>query len=103
MSFSHTALQRVQRLAPGLPLVMLMDNAHSWPMTKAVLGADWLLGPGIRELTEHPRFAKKLRRTGRPMHVWTVNTDEQLRLCLDLGVAAVITDRPAYMLEQLDR
>ena len=103
MSFSHTALQRVQRLAPGLPLVMLMDNAHSWPMTKAVLGDDWMLGPGIKELTEHPKFAKKLRRTGRPIHVWTVNTDEQLQLCLDLGVAAVITDRPAYMLEQLDR
>jgi glycerophosphoryl diester phosphodiesterase len=103
MSFSHTALQRVQRLAPGLPLVMLMDNAHSWPMTKAVLGDDWMLGPGIKELTEHPKFARKLRRTGRPLHVWTVNTDEQLQLCLDLGVAAVITDRPAYMLEQLDR
>ncbi len=103
MSFSATALQRVQRLAPDLPLVMLMDNAHSWPMTKAVLGEDWLLGPGIRELTEHPKFARKLRRTGRPIHVWTVNTDDQLQLCLDLGVAAVITDRPAYMVEQLAR
>jgi glycerophosphoryl diester phosphodiesterase len=103
MSFSNTALQRVQRLAPGLPLVMLMDNAHSWPMTKAVLGDEWWLGPGIKELNEHPKFAKKLRKTGRPIHVWTVNTDEELQLCLDLDAAAVITDRPAYMVEHLRR
>jgi glycerophosphoryl diester phosphodiesterase len=35
--------------------------------------------------------------------VWTVNTEEQLQTCLDLGVKAVITDRPGYMLELLDR
>ena len=26
--------------------------------------------------------------------MWTVNTREQLHLCRELGVAAVITDRP---------
>jgi glycerophosphoryl diester phosphodiesterase len=36
------------------------------------------------------------------MHVWTVNTPAQLQLCLDLGVTAVISDRPAYLLELLD-
>ena len=35
------------------------------------------------------------------MHVWTVNTPDELQLCLDLGVKAVITDRPAYMLDLL--
>ena len=33
--------------------------------------------------------------------LWTVNTDEQLQTCLDLGVEAVITDRPAYLLDKL--
>ena len=36
------------------------------------------------------------------MHVWTVNTETQLELCLELGVKAVITDRPAYILDLLD-
>jgi glycerophosphoryl diester phosphodiesterase len=36
------------------------------------------------------------------MHVWTVNTSAELRLCVDLGVTAVISDRPAYILELLD-
>ena len=36
------------------------------------------------------------------MHVWTVNTPAHLDLCLELGVQAVITDRPAYLLDLLD-
>ena len=35
--------------------------------------------------------------------MWTVNSEADLRLCLDLGVKAVITDRPAYLLELLGR
>jgi glycerophosphoryl diester phosphodiesterase len=32
-----------------------------------------------------------------------VNTEAELRRCQALGVKAVITDRPAYMLELLGR
>jgi glycerophosphoryl diester phosphodiesterase len=103
MSFSSTALQRVQRLAPGVPLVMLIEKARHWPVLKPVIGDDWILGPGIDELRDHPKFARRLLRSGRDLHVWTVNTASDLELCLDLGVKAVITDRPAYVLEQLGR
>lgn len=103
MSFSYTALQRVQRLAPDVPVVMLIEKARHWPMIKPVLEPGWILGPGIVQLTKHPSFGPKLARTGREIHVWTVNTDEQLQLCQDLGVKAVITDRPAYLLEKLGR
>ena len=34
--------------------------------------------------------------------MWTVNSPDDLQLCLDLGVKAVITDRPAYLLDLLD-
>lgn len=102
MSFSYTALQRVQRAAPGVPLVMLIEKAHHWPMLKAVLGDDWIVGPGIKELEEHPKFARRIARSGRDIHVWTVNTEAELELCQELGVKAVITDRPAYLLELLD-
>ena len=102
MSFSWTALQRVQRHARGVPLVMLIEKAQHWPMLKAVIGDDWIVGPGIKELTEHPRFGQRLVRSGHDIHVWTVNTPTELRLCQSLGVKAVITDRPAYVLELLD-
>ena len=102
MSFSFGALQRIQRLAPGVEVVMLVEKAHHWPMLRRVVGDDWIIGPGIDELREHPGLGRSLVRAGREVHVWTVNTEADLDLCLDLGVAAVITDHPAYVLELLD-
>lgn len=103
MSFSNTALQRTHRLAPALPLVQLMDDHRRWPMLRRVIGRDWILGPGIKELRAHPHWAERLHETGRRLHVWTVNTDANLERCLNLDVEAVITDKPAYILAKLGR
>ncbi len=103
MSFSYTALQRVSRLAPELRAVMLIDKARHWPAVKPLLEPGWILGPGIESLTRHPQYGPRLVRTGREIHVWTVNTEAELQLCLDLGVTAVITDRPSYLLDRLGR
>lgn len=103
MSFSYRALQRTRRLAPGMDVVMLIDKSHHWPALKPVVGDDWILGPGMGALRENPSFAARMARNKRPVHVWTVNTADDLRRCQDLGVRAVISDRPAYMLELLDR
>jgi len=46
-------------------------------------------------------LGKHLRLADREIHVWTVNTAEELQICLDLGVTAVISDKPAYILELL--
>ncbi|GAA1126537.1 glycerophosphodiester phosphodiesterase [Nocardioides aquiterrae] len=102
MSFSWKALQRVEKRAPGVPLVQLVEHAHLWPMLSRVIGPDWLVGPGIDELTEHKKLGPRITSAGHDMHVWTVNTPTELDLCLQLGVKAVITDRPAYLLELLD-
>ncbi len=102
MSFSYAALQRVQRQAPEVPLVMLVEKAHHWPVLRPVLGAGWMVGPGIKELRAHPGFARRVAESGRDVHVWTINNQPDLQLCLDLGVKAVITDRPAYLLDLLD-
>ena len=101
MSFSLTALQRVQRLAPQMRKVMLIEKAHHWPVIRRTVGKDWIIGPGIGELRDHPGLGKHLRLAHREIHVWTVNTAEDLQICLDLGVTAVISDKPAYMLELL--
>jgi glycerophosphoryl diester phosphodiesterase len=102
MSFSYTALQRVERLAPELRLVQLIERARNWAFLSRVVGPDWIIGPGIRELREHPKLGRRIARAGHDMHVWTVNKRSDLDLCLQLGVKAVISDRPAYMLELLD-
>lgn len=94
MSFSFTALQRVERLAPDVQLVQLFDKPNQWSMLKRVMGRDWIAGPGIKLLRHNPRLQESLLRRGRDLHVWTVNTQADLDLCLDLGVKAVISDRP---------
>jgi glycerophosphoryl diester phosphodiesterase len=103
MSFSFTALQRMQRLAPKLQLVQLIEKAHHWPMLRPLVDPDWIIGPGIGELRAHPGLGKHLNLADKEIHVWTVNTEADLQLCQALGVTAVISDRPAYMLELLRR
>lgn len=100
MSFSYNALGRMRRLAPDLRLVMLIEHKPLWKVLRGAIGQDWILGPGIALLRD-PKFARKMAKTGRDLHVWTVNTEADLRLCRDLGVKAVITDRPAFVLEHL--
>lgn len=103
MSFSFTALQRVERLAPGIQLVQLLDRHQYWKVLRSVIGPDWIVGPGIALLREHKKLARKIHASGRDVHVWTVNTEADLRLCLDNGVEALITDRPAWLMQQLGR
>ena len=103
MSFSWVALNRVQRLAPDLEIVMLMKRMYAWKLTKNLAGQDWIAGPGITLLRENPHLGRNLRRNGRRVHVWTVNTAEDIDLCVDLGAEAVITDRPAATMRHLSR
>lgn len=103
MSFSYTALQRVERLAPEMPLVQLVDRASYWPMLRRVIGPDWMVGPGIDELRAHPQLGRKITRAGHELHVWTVNERPDLELVRGLGASVVITDRPAHVLKLLGR
>jgi glycerophosphoryl diester phosphodiesterase len=103
MSFSHTALHRMQRLSPHVQLVQLVDKAAYWPLLRRVMAPDWIVGPGIELLVEHPRLARTIVDSGHDVHVWTVNTEPHLQRCQELGVRAVITDRPAYLLQLLGK
>ena len=102
MSFSAVALTRVKKLAPDLEVVLLIDRQYSWEMTMSVLGPGWIAGPGIALLRENPRLGRRLRKRDRRIHVWTVNTPEDLDLCARIGVEAVITDDPGMALDHFD-
>lgn len=101
MSFSGVALTRVRRLAPEVEVVLLIEG-QSWRVTRAMLGQDWIAGPGVKELRRHPKLGRQLVRAGRRIRVWVVNTAEDLDICLDVGAEAVITDRPGHILGLLD-
>jgi glycerophosphoryl diester phosphodiesterase len=102
MSFSWVALRRIRRLAPDLDLVYLMDSPLAWASSRPFSEPDWIAGPGIELLHKHPELIRRIRRTGTDVHVWTVNSQTDLDLCLEHDVSAVITDRPRTMLDYLD-
>ena len=101
LSFSGLALTRVQRLAPQLEVALVIEG-QSWQVTRGMLSPGWIAAPGITELRQHPRLAGRLRKQGHRIHVWVVNTPEDLELCLSIGAEAVMTDRPDFILRLLD-
>lgn len=103
MSFSWVALNRVKKLAPDLDVVLLVEHLYAWKLAKNLSESDWIAGPAMTLLRENPRFARKLSRSGRRTHVWTVNSSADLDLCVELGVEAVITDEPKAALAHLSR
>lgn len=103
MSFSWVALRRVRRLAPDLPVVQLVDGAVEWFRARPFIEPDWIAGPGIRTLRKHPDLVRKIRANGTRLHVWTVNAQKDIDLCLELGVEAIITDKPGATLAYLER
>ncbi len=101
MSFSGVAVTRVRRLAPQLETVFLIEGAVSWRVARGMLTAGSIAGPGIAEIRDRPKLARRLRDEGHRIHVWVVNTEDDLKRCLDLGVEAVITDTPGRVLSWL--
>jgi glycerophosphoryl diester phosphodiesterase len=101
MSFSWVALRRVRRLAPDIDLVFLMDSPLDWARSRPISEPEWIAGPGIELLRKHPDLIRRIRRTT-AVHVWTVNTEADIDLCLELGVSAIITDKPGAALDYLN-
>ncbi|HNJ78940.1 MAG TPA: glycerophosphodiester phosphodiesterase family protein [Marmoricola sp.] len=102
MSFSWVALRRFRRWCPDLDVVFLMDSTTQWPRATTLLDDNVIAGPGIELLRTHPGFIKRVGKRSR-LHCWTVNTESDIDLCLELGVSALITDKPRDTLEYLDK
>ena len=52
-------------------------------------------------MKSHPDVIRSIARST-SLHVWTVNSADDIDLCLDMGVKAIITDRPAFTIDYLD-
>ncbi|MGH8866913.1 MAG: glycerophosphodiester phosphodiesterase [Actinomycetes bacterium] len=95
MSFSWLGLRRVRELAPSLGTVHLMERVplrmRDGSLPRGVLAT----GPSIEIVRAHPAYVGRAHRRGHQVHVWTVDEDADVDLCLALGVDAIITNRPA--------
>ena len=99
MSFSAIALHRMHALAPAVPLVHLIE--YRLPLAAFTsLPAGTAVGLDVRLVREHPDYVARVR-ARRPVHVWTVDEPDDVRRCLELGVDAIITNRPAQVRQQV--
>lgn len=103
MSFSARSLHRVAAAAPTLPTVYLTQFAGPRLREGRLPAGARIAGPSIRMVRNHPEHVERLHRAGQRVHVWTVDDPADVELCVRLGVAAIITNRPRQVLEQLGR
>jgi glycerophosphoryl diester phosphodiesterase len=101
MSFSHRALQRAHKLAPKLPLVYLVDATRpKWTWDGSLPKGIGAVGIDVRML-RNPKAVRAFQRRGHDVYVWTVDTDDDVDRCLELGVDVIITNRPAHVIDRM--
>ena len=103
MSFSQLSLRRLRYLAPDLRSVMLFERVPLRFRDGSLPEGVAVAGPSIEIVRSHPRYVERAHRHGHPVHVWTVDAVEDIALCRDLGVEAIITNRPGRVLRALGR
>jgi glycerophosphoryl diester phosphodiesterase len=95
MSFSISALRRAKSIDPDLYTVFLLaKKLPALDKLSSFVGSNaW--GLGVHLLRTNPELVEQARSSGIQVFVWTVNTPEQIELCLKYKVDVIITDNPA--------
>jgi glycerophosphoryl diester phosphodiesterase len=100
-TFDEPALRQVGERVPGVQLGVLWIEARA-----AFVAADFdvdaaVSGPSIWSLFMAPEHVDNAHERGIEVHVWTANDEEEIEALMDLGVDAIVTDRPAAVREML--
>jgi glycerophosphoryl diester phosphodiesterase len=103
MSFSMLSLRRMRVLAPSVATVFLMERVPLRFRDGSLPPGVRIAGPSIEVVRAYPRYVERAHRRGAAVHVWTVDTLEDVGRCTELGVDAIITNRPRRVLEALGR
>ena len=103
MSFAATSLRRVHVMAPEIPTVLLMSRVPLRYRDGSLPPRVTIAAPSLSVLTAHPRYVERVHAMGNRLHVWTVDSPEDIAMVLSLGVDAVISNHPTRVLRQLSR
>ena len=99
MSFSWFAVEKVKALDKDISTTYLLHDHTPW--FTARFSSAQSIGPGINFLRDNTALAKRIKSSGRKLNVWTVNEAADIKLCHELGVDNLITNRPGYAREVL--
>jgi glycerophosphoryl diester phosphodiesterase len=103
MSFSQVSLRRMRDLAPDLATVLLMERVPLRFRDGSLPPYVPIAGPSIEIVRAHPHYVERVHSRGHEVHVWTVDDEADITLCLELGVDAIITNRPRAVLTAAGR
>ncbi len=101
MSHWPLALKRIHSLAPTL------RTAQLWWIVPPMYrngSAPWgspVVGPSVRVLRTWPEYVSRAREAGKQVFVWTADEPADIALAARLGADAIITNRPAAVVRQL--
>ena len=100
MSFSQLAVRRMRYLLPNLNTVQLLTASEVRPYRRgALLGGAETAGLDIAIVRRRPEIVAAQQDNGHEVFVWTVDEDTDIELCLELGVDAIISNRPRRVLD----
>ena len=100
ITFFNGSLELMGRLLPDLRRTFLISDlsrAGDGTLPDGVA----IVGPDLERVREDPDWAGRMIAAGNQVHAWTVNTAEDVRFCLDLGVTGFTTDFPDIVAETL--
>ncbi len=94
-SFNHYSIKRIQELLPDAKTGFLCEDGPLNMAEYAKKNGVQAVHPWFVNL-RYPDFVKECHENGLELNVWTVNDEEYLKKCVELGVHAVITNTPDY-------
>ncbi|MDQ2836101.1 MAG: glycerophosphodiester phosphodiesterase [Actinomycetota bacterium] len=94
MSFASVALRRIRLLAPSVPLVLLLERGSTIRRDGSLPTGVQTAGPGIRLLRGEPGYVERAHAAGNRVFCWTVDQPADVELVRQLGIDAIITNRP---------
>jgi glycerophosphoryl diester phosphodiesterase len=103
MSFAALALRRIRRLAPGIPTVYLLEIVPPGVGRGRLPFGARIAGPGVGLLRSRPQLVSALRAAGHQTYIWTVNEEPDLDLVLAQRPDGIISDRPKFVLDRLEK
>jgi glycerophosphoryl diester phosphodiesterase len=103
LSYSQLSLRRMRRWAPWVPTAWVVRREIPPRVRRGELprGFDDVAA-SCHLVRNDPDWVRRLHENGHGVYVWTVNDADDLRLCQELEVEAVITDRPRFARQLLD-
>jgi glycerophosphoryl diester phosphodiesterase len=102
-SFFARNLKMTRSLLPQVPcgLLCMRGKLGSWGRTFTWRGNYFAMHPYVTDVDSG--LVLRVQATGKRVHVWTVNPEEDLKRMIGLGVDAIITDDPVLALRLAGR